>query len=122
MKHTSSANTQTFVRSLGFFFYNNNLITILYFIFYVTYWKKYILSNSFIFDLISIRSIFKNLLQMTNFNYDLIDKLICFSFSNYQYINRHSLRWTEISEVLPFAEQEKFSFSVDIYTIFLSGA
>lgn len=122
MKHTSSANTQTFVRPLGFFFYNNNLITILYFIFYVTYWKKYILSNSFIFDLISIRSILKNLLQMTNFNYDLIDKLICFSFSNYQYINRHSLRWTEISEVLPFAEQEKFSFSVDIYTIFLSGA
>lgn len=122
MKHTSSANTQTFVRFLGFFFYNNNLITILYFIFYVTYWKKYILSNSFIFDLISIRSILKNLLQMTNFNYDLIDKLICFSFSNYQYINRHSLRWTEISEVLPFAEQEKFSFSVDIYTIFLSGA
>lgn len=73
MKHTSSANTQTFVRSLGFFFYNNNLITILYFIFYVTYWKKYILSNSFIFDLISILSILKNLLQMTNFNYDKLN-------------------------------------------------
>lgn len=69
MKHTSSANTQI----LGFFFYNNNLITILYFIFYVTYWKKYILSNSFIFDLISILSILKNLLQMTNFNYDKLN-------------------------------------------------